>query len=104
MTRSWLNFIGGMLVLLVVAYGLLPSVVGTSGLQNFCATIHAGQNQEELIRRANMAGYAVEEIDAVDTSYILVMNKMEVSHFVCEVTIQDVNVAGARYVLNKPLK
>jgi hypothetical protein len=102
MTRSWLNFIGGMLVLLVLAYGLLPSVVGTSELQNFCATIQAGEHTEELIKRINIAGYAIEEIDVADANYILVLNKKEMSRFVCEVTLQDKNVASARYVLNRP--
>jgi hypothetical protein len=91
-----------MLVLMVLAYGLLPSVVGTSELQNFCATIQAGEHPEELIRRANSAGYAAEAIDVADGNYILVKNKKEMIHFVCEVTIEDENVASARYVLNKP--
>jgi len=91
-----------MLVLMLLAYGLLPSVVGTSELQNFCATIQAGEHTEELIKRVNIAGYAAESIDVADTNYILVMNKKEMSRFVCEVTIQDKNVASARYVLNKP--
>jgi len=104
MTRSWLNFIGGMLVLMVLAYGLLPSVVGTSELQKFCATIQAGEHIEELIGRANNAGYATEIIDMADANSILLKNKNEMSRLVCEVRIQDKNVASARYVLNKPSK
>jgi len=104
MTRSWLNFIGGMLVLLVLAYGLLPSFVGTSELQKFCATIQAGEHTEDLIERANNAGYATEIIDVADANSILLKNKNEMSRFVCEVRIQDKNVASARYVLNKPSK
>jgi len=90
-----------MLVLMVLAYGLLPSVVGSSGLQKFCATIQAGEHTDELIKRVNIAGYAAEAIVVADANYILLMNKKEMSRFVCEVTIEDKSVASARYVLNK---
>ena len=104
MTRSWLNFLGGMLVLMALAYGLLPSFVGTSELQQFCATLQAGEPADGLIKRVNKAGYAAEEIMVNDADYILVTNKKEKSRFVCEVKLQAENVAGARYVLNKPAK
>ena len=91
-----------MLVLMLLAYGLLPSVVGTSELKNFCATIQTGDHTEELIARANIAGYATEATDVADANYILVMNKKEMSRFVCEVTIQDMHAVSARYMLNKP--
>ena len=89
-------------MLMVLAYGLLPSVVGTSEAKDFCATIQAGEHTEELIKRANIAGYSAEAIDVADANYILVKNKKEMSRLVCEVTIQDKNVTSARYVLNKP--
>lgn len=91
-------------MLMVLAYGILPSVVGTSELQKFCTTIQAGEHTNELIGRANKAGYTADAIDVADANYILLKNKKEMSRFVCEVKIQDKNVASARYVLNKPSK
>jgi len=102
MTRSGLNFIGGMLLLMVLAYGLLPSVVGSSKLKDFCTTIQAGESTEKLIKRSDIAGYTNNVINVAGTSYILVTNKKEVSRFVCEVTVRDESVASARYLLNKP--
>ena len=89
-------------MLMVLAYGLLPSIVDTSELQNFCATIQTGDQIEELIDRASNAGYSIKTTNVADVDYILVMNKKEMSRFVCEVTIQDKNAASARYMLNKP--
>ena len=100
MTRSWLNFIGGMLLLLLLAYGFLPSIVDTSILQEFCTKIQPGEKIEELIERANIAGHTTKAISVADADYILVMNKKNSSRFVCEATIQDKNAVSARYVLN----
>lgn len=91
-------------MLMVLAYGLLPSIVGTSELQNFCATIQTGDQIEELIERASIAGYITKATNVAGTDYIVVMNTKEMSRFVCEVTIQDMHAAGTRYVLNKPSK
>jgi len=100
MTRSWLNFIGGMILLVLLAYGLLPSVVPTAALHNFCTAIQPGDLIEELIEQASMAGNTTKTLDVADTRYLLVMEKKDVSRFVCEVTIKDKNVVSARYVLN----
>ncbi len=100
MTRSWLNFIGGMILLLVLAYGFLPSIVSTPALQQFCSAIQPGEQIEGLIERASTAGYATRVLDVADASYVLVMDKKAESHFVCEVKVHDKKAVSKRYVLN----
>lgn len=100
MTRSWLNFIGGMILLLVLAYGFLPSIVNTPALQQFCAAIKPGEQIEGLIERASAAGYNTRALDVADASYVLVMDKKAESHFVCEIKVKDNITVSTRYVLN----
>ncbi len=100
MTRGWLNFIGGMTLLVLLAYGLLPSIVATPALHKFCTTIQPGEQIEELIERASMAGYTTKALEVADTNYILMMEKKVMRRFVCEVTIEEKNIVSTRYVLN----
>lgn len=100
MTRSWLNFIGGLILLVLLAYGLLPSIVTAPALLKFCTAIQPGDQIEELIEQASVAGYSTKALDVADVSYILVMENKNVSRFVCEVTIEEKNAVSARYVLN----
>ncbi len=102
MTRSWLNFIGGLILLVLLAYGFLPSIVSAPALHKFCTAIQPGDQIEELIERASVSGYKTKALDVADASYILVMENKNVNHFVCEVTRQEKNAVSARYVLNKP--
>ena len=100
MTRSWLNFIGGLILLVLLAYALLPSTVPRTALYKFCTAIQTGNQIEELIEQARMAGYTTKALDVADTNYIIVMEKTGVRRFVCEVTIQGNSAVSTRYVLN----
>ncbi len=100
MTRSWLNYIGGMILLVALAYALLPFMVGEPAMKQFCATIQPGDQIEGVIERASKAGYAAKVLDVDGITYVLVMDEDAMSRFICEITTKDEIAVNARYVLN----
>ncbi|TNF97725.1 MAG: hypothetical protein EP297_10030 [Gammaproteobacteria bacterium] len=88
----------GLLILGFAGYIVYPLFVGDEKMKTFCETVQVGETKENVLARALEAGYTGRESEK--QGQILLVDSRAMGRYICEVTISNNKVTGAKYVFN----
>jgi hypothetical protein len=90
--------IAGLLILVFIGFIVYPLLVGDAKMKSFCATIRTGESRSVVVTRAMDAGYSSREIEG--QNQILLIDSRAMGRYICDVSLSDDKVTGAKYVPN----
>ena len=88
----------GLLILGVIGYTVYPLFTGSESMKTFCETVQAGESKEDVLARALKSGYTSREMEA--HGQILLIDSSAMGRYICEVTILNSKVTGAKTIFN----
>jgi len=72
--------------------------VGGGKMKTFCAAVQAGELKEDVLARALESGYSSHEVEK--HGRILIIDSRAMGRHICELTISNSQVSGAKYIYN----
>jgi hypothetical protein len=88
----------GLMILGFIGYTVYPIMVGGEKMKTFCETVLLKESKETLLDRAQESGYSSRDLEK--QGQILLIDSTAMGRYICEVTISDNKVTGAKYVFN----
>jgi hypothetical protein len=88
----------GLVVLGAFGFVVYPFIVGDENMELFCTTIQAGELSEVVFARAKESGYSSRVLEG--QSKVLIIDSSAMGRYICEVSLAEGKVIGAKYVPN----
>ena len=88
----------GILIAGFIGYAVYPLFVGSGKMETFCASVLIGELTENLLAQAAESGYSSREVEK--PGRILIIDSKAMGRHICEVTISNSKVTGAKYIYN----
>ena len=88
----------GLVALGIIGFVVYPFIVGKENMELFCTTIQAGELSDVVFTRAKESGYSSRVLEG--QSKVLVIDSGAMGRYICEVSLANDKVIGAKYVPN----
>ena len=88
----------GLVALGIFGFVVYSFIVGDENMELFCTTIQVGELSDVVFTRAKESGYSSRALEG--QGKVLIIDSGAMGRYICEVSLADDKVTGAKYVPN----